>query len=107
MTREAPKWLMNVVRMDEPVDCAKLKQLVRRILEDGRLEISGHARAELINDELDDVDVANVLRGGWFEPGEWENGDWRYKARTPRMCVVFSLRSEDELVVVTAWRQEK
>ena len=50
------------------------------------------------------VDAINVLRGGIVEPGEFENGSWRYRVRTQRMYVVVAFRSETELRVVTAWR---
>jgi hypothetical protein len=29
-----------------------------------------------------------VLRGGWVEPAEWENGAWRYQVHTARIVVV-------------------
>ena len=53
------------------------------------------------------VDCANVLRGGFLEPAEWENGSWRYRVRTARMCVVIAFRSEREIVIVTAWRERQ
>jgi hypothetical protein len=93
--------------MDEPVQAATLKALVRAILDEGRLEISSHAMEELGKDELDVMDVHNVLRGGWFQEGEWENGEWRYRARTQRICVVFAFRSDSELVVITGWREAR
>jgi hypothetical protein len=53
------------------------------------------------------VDATNVLRGGVVEPGEFENGSWRYRIRTQRIYVVVSFRSETELRVVTAWRWKR
>lgn len=53
------------------------------------------------------MDCCNVLGGGWVEPGEYENGSWRYRVRTARMCFVITFRSEDALVVVTAWREKR
>jgi hypothetical protein len=41
------------------------------------------------------------------EPGEYENGSWRYRVRTARMCFVITFRSEEALVVVTAWREKR
>jgi hypothetical protein len=58
----------------------------------------------MAKDHLDAVDVDNVLRGGVVEPGEYENGSWRYRVRTDRITVVIAFRSGSELVVVTAWR---
>ncbi len=58
----------------------------------------------MAKDGLAEVDVVNVLRGGVVEPGEWENGSWRYRVWTSRIAVVLAFRSETMLVVVTAWR---
>jgi hypothetical protein len=55
-------------------------------------------------DNLVEIDVVNVLRGGVVQPGEWEMGSWRYQVRTSRMVAVIAFRSESMLVVVTAWR---
>lgn len=66
---------------------------------------------------LRDQDAINILRAGVVREPEWENGSWRYRIDTPRMCFVVTFdpepealpeKSEDvsevELVVVTAWR---
>lgn len=46
----------------------------------------------------------NVLRAGVVYPPELENGTWRYRVRGGRINVVVAFRSEDTLVVITAWR---
>ena len=53
---------------------------------------------------MTELDVINVLRGGFVEGRDFEFGGWRYRARTPRFTVVVAFRSEIALVVVTAWR---
>jgi hypothetical protein len=55
-------------------------------------------------DDLSNVDVTNVLRGGVVEPPEFENGSWRYRVRTLKIAVIVAFRTESELRVVTAWR---
>ena len=60
----------------------------------------------MARDALETTDIENVLRGGWSEPGEWENGAWRYRIRTARIVVVVEFVDETELVVVTAWREK-
>jgi hypothetical protein len=57
-------------------------------------------------DGLTDQDAINVLRGGSVLPGEWENGSWRYRIATQKMCFVVAFDSESELVIVTAWRRK-
>ncbi len=41
---------------------------------------------------------------GVVEEPEWENGAWRYRFRTQRILLVVQFLSEDEVLVVTAWR---
>ena len=67
--------------------------------------LTSHAKEELHNDDMDMGDCLNVLRGGVWEPPEWESGSWRYRARTSRMAVVIEIDFENqEFTVVTGWR---
>jgi hypothetical protein len=88
----------------EPLKPADAKNLIRQILLTGNVVLTSHAQQEMAKDNMTMLDVTNVLRGGVVDPGEYENGSWRYRVRTGRMCVVVAFRSEAELVVVTAWR---
>ena len=88
----------------EPLDTAAAKRRIGAILETGTIRFSGHALEELAKDDLTTVDCVNVLRGGVVQPPELERGTWRYRVLTNRICVVVAFRSDDELVVVTAWR---
>jgi hypothetical protein len=92
--------------MDEGVqiDVAKARRLLREILVSGTLTYSGHAKKELAKDKLTTQDVVNVLRAGVVEASEFERGSWRHRVKTNTMCAVVVLVSEQEAVVVTAWR---
>lgn len=90
--------------LEEPFSPAKARWLIREIIENGSLSFSRHAEEEMVKDELTMVDTTNVLRGGVVDPGEFENGSWRYRVRTARIAVIVAFRSEAELRVVTAWR---
>lgn len=68
------------------------------------LTFSGHAQKEMVKDKLTSQDVVNVLRAGVVEPSEFENGSWRHRVKTNTLGVVVVLVSEEEAVVVTAWR---
>ena len=92
--------------MNEPLSNADAKKLIRDILTDGTVSYTSHAKKEMANDQLTAVDVVNVLRGGWVEFSELVAGTWRYRVRTNTMFVVVAFRSEDNLVVVTAWRKQ-
>jgi hypothetical protein len=86
-------WNPNVVR-----------QQFRSILQNGHLVFGDHALEEMDKDSMTEQDVRNVLRAGFPDPPEMENGEERYRVHTQRMCVVCAFRSTDELRVVTAWR---
>jgi len=88
----------------EPLSPPEVRKLVRQILEDGTVSLTQHARDEMAKDGLETTDVENVLRSGWSEPGEWENGAWRYRIMTARIVVAIEFVDENEVVVVTAWR---
>jgi hypothetical protein len=88
----------------EPLTPVEARRLIGAILDGGSVTFSKHALKELEKDDLATVDAVNMLRGGIVEPGEFENGSWRYRVRTARMCVVVAFRSDTELRIVTAWR---
>ena len=82
--------------MDEPPSPVEAKRLIREILTNGTYWTSSHADDEIRKDSLTTVDVINVLRGGIVEPAEWENGSWRYRVHTARICVVVAFDSDAE-----------
>lgn len=88
----------------EPLSPPAAKKLIRTILSEGTVSFTKHAREEMAKDKLEEIDIVNVLRGGNVAQGEWENGSWRYQVRTLLMVAVIAFRSEEMLIVVTAWR---
>ena len=86
------------------LDTGTVRRLLRNILTSGFLRFSAHAKKEMVKDHLTNQDALNVLRAGVVEPSEFENGSWRHRVKTNRICVVVTLPSETEAVVITAWR---
>lgn len=82
----------------------RAKELIRAIVKSGIVTTGSHARSQMATRKLDMADVLSVLRGGWVEEPELENGSWRYRVQTNRQCVVVEFRSETEIEIVTAWR---
>ena len=80
------------------------KKLARTIVDRGTVEFTGHALAEMANDDLETTDCLNLLRAGVYQEPEPYREGWRYRVTTARMCVVFAFASEKRLRVVTAWR---
>ena len=65
-----------------------------------------HAEEELSKDDMDVQDCMNILRAGVWDPPEWENGRWRYPARTQRMAIVIEIDFErSEFTIITGWRK--
>lgn len=96
--------------MADRLSAAEAKALIKRIREDGSYVFSSHSRDELAKDGLTSVDVDNVLRAGVVREAEFENGSWRYRVETQRMCVVVAFNPDESalrLVVVTAWRLKR
>ena len=90
--------------INDPLDPAEAKRLIRRILEWGAVVWTGHAKQRMVEYSLTAVDCVNVLRAGVVEPPELEHGSWRYRVRGSHICVVVAFASGDELAVITAWR---
>lgn len=82
------------------------RRLIQKIIADGVVSFRVHAKARLAERSMDTVDVTNVLRAGYVEEADREDGTYRYRVCTKRMTVVVAFRSRAELVVVTAWRND-
>ena len=89
----------------EPYGADIVKRLMRETIASGSVMFSPHANRELAVDGLTLEDALNTIKGGAVQPGEWENGSWRYQVRTRRLCVVVAF-APGRLVVVTAWREK-
>lgn len=98
--------IFSLGMLQEPLSNHAAKKLIAEILKTGTVSIDGHAYKAMEDDNLTEIDVQNVLRGGWVEFSEYERRSWRYRVRTQRIWVVVAFRSETHLVVVTVWRKQ-
>lgn len=102
----AKKWCI-IYMLPEPLKPPEAKKLIHEIISRGIVTYAQpHAEDRMRQRNINTVDCVNVLRGGLVAEGEYENGSWRYRVFTPRMCVVIRFESESLLEVVTAWRQK-
>ena len=93
--------------LTEPLRPPEAKKLIRQIISTGIVTYSQpHAEEQMRKRRISTVDCVNVLRGGAVKEGEYENGGWRYRVFTPKMCVVIRFESESLLEIITAWREE-
>jgi hypothetical protein len=91
--------------MNQPIRANDARKLLRRILINGVVTYSQpHAIDRLKERALSTLDCENVLRAGVVEEAEWNDGGWRHQVRTQRIVVVVEFLSEEEILVVTAWR---
>lgn len=92
----------------EPLRPSDAKKLIRSILKAGIVTYAQpHALERMRERQMDMLDCTNILRGGKINEGEYENGSWRYKVETGKMSVVVTFLAEDELMIVTAWREKR
>jgi hypothetical protein len=88
----------------QPLKPTGAKTLARDVAENGIVELTAHAKDEMAKDHLEATDCLNLIRAGVFEAPEYENGEWRYRSCTMRMCIVFTFISDTRLKIITAWR---
>ena len=89
----------------EPFQAHEAKRRIRQILHEGFVDWElPHFRDELRKDRLDMVDAVNCLRAGIVEEAEMDSGEWRYRIRTQKICLLVQFEAEDELLVITIWR---
>ncbi|MEI6827942.1 MAG: hypothetical protein WCK54_20310 [Desulfuromonadales bacterium] len=87
--------------MKSPLNVADAKQLLKKILNNGVVTYSHpHAIERLKERALSMLDCENVLRGGKIEA----DGINRFKVSTAKITIVIEFLSEEEVLVVTAWR---
>lgn len=92
--------------LNEPLKRTETKKLILSILKDGSISFAEpHAIECLEKHGMSTLDCLNVLRGGFVEEAEHENGEWRYRIHTGKMTVVVRFEDETELMIVTAWRK--
>lgn len=91
--------------MNQPLRATEARKLLRSILNCGFVTYSQpHAIDRLKERALSTLDCENVLRAGVVEEAEWNDGGWRHQVRTQRIVVVVEFLSEEEVLIVTAWR---
>ena len=91
--------------MNQPIRATEARKLLRRILNVGIVTYAQpHAIDRLKERELSTLDCENVIRAGVVEEAEWSDGTWRHRVRTQKIVVVVEFLSEEEVLIVTAWR---
>ncbi len=93
--------------MKLPIKAVEARKLLRHILNAGLVTYSQpHAIERLRQRSLTMLDCENVMRAGVVEEAEWSDGGWWHQVRTRKIVVVVEFLSEEEVLVVTAWRTE-
>ena len=91
--------------MNQPLRATEARKLLRRILTTGVVTYAQPHAIDMIKERnLSILDCENVIRAGAVQEAEWENGGWRHQIRTPRIVGVIEFLSEEEVLVVAAWR---
>ncbi|MGK0289725.1 MAG: hypothetical protein ACI86H_001171 [bacterium] len=91
--------------MKQPLRSTKAKKLLREIIDAGIVTYSQpHALDRLKERLISMPDCLNVMRAGVVQEAELDNEAWRHRVSTNKIVVVVEFLSEDEVLVVTAWR---
>jgi hypothetical protein len=90
--------------MPEPFGKVEAEQRARRIVRDGRVRFTNHARERMEERSVGEQDVYNVVCGGWCEGHDPKGAGFTYRFVTQRLGVAVAFKDEDVLVVVTTWR---
>lgn len=94
--------------MEQPLNPAKAKKLLLKILETGVVIYSRpHALDRLRERRISTIDCENVLRAGRIQEAEYDNGSWRHHVVTGKLVVVIEFLSDNEILIATAWRLGK
>jgi len=86
------------------LDALQARKLLSRILREGAIAFSRHARDAMEDDDLTEPDVVNTLRCGSTAERKLVKGTWRYRLETTRMGAVVAFRGDSEAIIVTVWR---
>lgn len=97
----------NLLALREPLLPSAARDLIRLAVAHAKVAFASHAREELAKDGITIDRAIEVLRAGVVEPAEFEHGSWRYRVRAATIYVVVAFRTEDHVVVVTAWRRKR
>lgn len=89
--------------MSLKLSAREAKALARDIVENGAVDITGHAWKDLMEHDMSAGDVFNILCGGAYTEAEWENGEWRHQAFTQKYAVVVTFHNETRCIVVTGF----
>lgn len=98
---------MSVGRLDKN----KARKLSLELCKKSKIIFSKHSLKELINDDLDRMDAINVIMSPSakiIKSPEFENGSWRYRVETNKICVVITFTEKPSgIIVVTVFRIER
>ena len=98
----------EVIPFEDPLNFRRVMQRIKSLLEEGTIFVTPHARAEMVNDDLDDTDVLHVLTSGSIRPGSQSKPRerWRYVVdgeSVDRRSIAAVVEVEGGLVVVTVF----
>ena len=92
------------------LDKLDARKLAIEIVNTGIVRFSAHAKDEMKNDDLNQIDITNVLLSAdarILKEPDFEKGTYRYCIETKRIAAVVAFNDSQSLTVVTAWRKTR
>ena len=91
----------------EHLSKVQARRCVHDLLDAGQpVVVTKHVLVRMAERDVSMPDVLSTLRGGVYEEAEWdpERNTWKHRVWTRRFEVEIAIESEDEVLLVTAWR---
>jgi Domain of unknown function (DUF4258) len=70
--------MSNVVPFENPGDYARVLRRVRRLWDEGEIQLNDHAQRAMRKRKIDMLDVQNIIRTGSIVSHDFQRGTWRY-----------------------------
>ena len=94
--------------VNHPLHRAQAQRLIRRIVEEGRVVVSTHARDQRMSERgITEDEIFHALRQGRVDDGKLDTSNrWSYKVHWEGVGGAVNILSSRSLRVTTVWRED-
>lgn len=94
--------------VNHPLHRTQAQRLIRRIVEEGRVVISTHARDQRMSERgITEDEIFHALRHGRVDDAELDTRNrWSYKVHAEEVGGAVNILSSKSLRITTVWRED-